>query len=1122
MSAPGKTPLLRTSSPTPSSLAFGTTPTRGVVGIVDDDTAYAHDQQRYSSYGSAPVSPSKRYKDPLLLFDLSCRCCCRRPRKFQVGGIVVSEDDEDHLAASPPPSCPRRWCRLRPALVALSAIVFCMMVGAVVYLLNLLAHLMNLCENLHLSMIIVPSVAALLWVLGGGLMFRSYRAHRQYHMETAYTSQIGTEKTSDPDQQGAGCCKKKCTGRRCASWTFCTSFWFLFFIVHAIIFVVFSFMLFFNITTLPTTSGSIALGHEALNHPVKIARANGLGILHITAQAGNDPDPNKARAQELHDLFFGQGFAHAQERMWQMEFQRAVSSGRLGELTGYNEDVLKIDRLARTMNFHAKAQQAYLSLSSGSRAVVDAYVEGVNALIHSSSFNWPIEFYILGLDHIRDYTAADILAWTKIVSYMLSGNMDRELQRWDLHVLLGVEWERVQQLIPPYAYDRFPTILEGEVDDVLSSPQAQAWTYPSHEPLLEWMQSKQGQDFQRSLKHARQAALKAGREHDLPKMSHEKSAFKTFRKVFGPSTASNNWVIGGNLTHSGKPLLANDPHLQLMAPSLWILNDLESPSFSAIGASFAGLPGVVLGHNNVLSWGVTNVGMDCQDLFIMDGNQTHYRWKNQTLAYTFRTETIKIKHHDDIILNVRESHYGPVINDLAFDIIGDTNLNLNGSFPAPFLSLRWTSLDEEDTTFDAFFNINQAQTWEEFKQASYQWRAPSQNLIYADEAGNIAYRTTGMVPLRPSGVTGLAPVPGSGEHDWVGFVSQDLNPCVKNPRKGYFATANNAVVPREYPVYLTGDWDAGSDGYRAKRITEMIVNYTTTPLMDDSTRIQQPQQQQMSKNARGVHTVDTIKVMQSDLWSGLFEDMQRYVLPNLTPQTDAGQKLQQQLLEMTPFEPVGSLETTRFQKWYATLQTIVQHETNVTHWDDTQWLLRTFAGWEVDKACTYTTEVDSEQQQQQQEAGGSSAPNAPNCLLWASHHFDRIAEKGQWTRDAWGQDLHRALFKHQILGASPLACVANRETPHGGDKSTVNVGTIDWDHEEDLQMQHGSSYRQIIDWSHGGGDGVGLRSQFIFAPGQSGNILSSHYDDLIGMWSHGGYVAIDPKDNVDSTLTIKP
>ena len=509
------------------------------------------------------------------------------------------------------------------------------------------------------------------------------------------------------------------------------------------------------------------------------------------------------------------------------------------------------------------------------------------------------------------------------------------------------------------------------------------------------------------------------------------------------------------------------------------------------------------------------MGLDCQDLFIMRGNSTHYLWRGQNRSYATRDELIRIKGHDDVLLRVRESVYGPVISDLAFDGIHDADLS-----DGPALSLRWTSLDADDTTFDAFMQVNEALNHSAWQAARERYRAPSQNMVYADRAGNIAYQTTGVAPIRPNNGTGLSPVPGTGEFDWVGWAPFADMPRALNPKKGYVASANNAVVPLGYKVYITGDWDEGREGYRARRITDMIVGLPDAALNGNAAgaSTQAPAGNFKAPSPSPSHGVDTMRAMQQDYFSGVAFDFARDVLPWLSPSSGAGEALL--LGWRTRWDrdmPVGTTLGAQFQRWYQQLQTLAARETNATYWDNSQYLLHVLTGRVPnDTNCVWIAPNTTAQARAQLELERLVTDARPSCLDFASKLVDQIAGDSSYASEQWGEGgCHLATFQHQVLGHSVLSCMADRSVPHGGDFSSVNVGTPDAD--PSLAQSHGPSYRQIVDWTD-----ASQRSQFMHGPGQSGNILSPHYDDLAHMWAQGEYVTIDPTEDVDSILTISP
>lgn len=685
--------------------------------------------------------------------------------------------------------------------------------------------------------------------------------------------------------------------------------------------------------SLPQVEGRVAL--KGLSAPVEVGR-DGSGVVRI-------------RAQTLKDLLFAQGFVHAQERLWQMEFQRRVGQGRLSEVLG--EATRAQDRFLRTWGFYRAAKSAYERLYPEEKEAVDAYVAGVNAFLQSGA-PLPPEFRLLGF-RPEPWTGPDVLVWAKMMSFDLSGNWEEELLR---HRLLarGISQERLLELIPPYPEDA-PTILQGE-------------------------------DLGLSLK--REEAPAALLEMAPPRFLE----------------ASNNWVVAGSRTVTGKPFLANDPHLRLGAPSLWFLMALEAPGYRVIGASLPGVPGIVIGRNDRIAWGVTNVGADVQDLYLLeDVEGKGYRYKGQVLPYRVREERIPVKGGKEEVLRVRETVYGPVITDALENP------------PQVPMALRWVSLDEEDHILMAYLGINRAQNWQEFVAALSHYSAPSQNFVYADVEGNIGYIAPGKFPIRREGHTGMVPVPGNGEWDWQGYRKPEDWPKVLNPKEGFLVTANNKVTPQGFPYALTYDW---AEPYRAERIRELLL-------------------------AKERLSLEDMKAIQQDQKTLLFRDF-RPVLELLNPLSERAKAVRERLLAWDGTMDKSSEEALVFALWYTELTRLPKREVGEEFWDEPRYLLRAMR--EGDPNCD---QPDTEYRE--------------SCLDFAALALERALDRKEALRvRSWGE-VHRATFPHAVLTHTPLKRFTDRRVPFGGDRYTVNVGPFD---PETLLMSHGPSYRQIVDLAH--------------------------------------------------------
>ncbi|MBX7235467.1 MAG: penicillin acylase family protein [Caldilineales bacterium] len=508
----------------------------------------------------------------------------------------------------------------------------------------------------------------------------------------------------------------------------------------------------------PQTKGALQL--PGLQDTVTVIRDK-RGVPHIYAS-------------NSHDLFMAQGFVHAQDRFWQMEFWRRIGQGRLSELFG--ESSLSQDRFLRTMGVQRSAELSWQQLDAETRAALEAYAEGVNVYIEQNKGRLPLEFRLLGLTGVQftpePWTPINTLTWATMMAYNLGGNYDNELDRAQMMARYGEDWMR-ELTAYPYPADR-PLIL----------PEGVAW-----------------EKVDTNLLAGLPPSLLLGQ---------------------GEGIGSNNWVVGGSRTETGMPLLANDPHLSIQMPSIWYENGLHCQpksaacAFDVVGFSFPTSPGVVIGHNDRIAWGATNAYPDVQDLYIEKvnpANPDQYEVNGQWVEMEVSQEEIKVAGRDQPeILTVRRTRHGPIMNDVAY---GTQSRWAYGWQP---LALRWTAL-EGSRIPSAVLGINLAQNWEQFRAALAQWDAPSQNFVYADVDGNIGYQMPGQIPFRPH--DGLVPVPGwTDDYEWQGFVPFDQLPSSYNPDQGYIVTANNLVAPYEQYPWLTRH--EGSQGFRAQRIVDMI------------------------------------------------------------------------------------------------------------------------------------------------------------------------------------------------------------------------------------------------------------------------------------------------------------
>ncbi len=748
--------------------------------------------------------------------------------------------------------------------------------------------------------------------------------------------------------------------------------------------------------SLPQSSGEITV--RGISAPVTITRDRD-GVAHISGATETD-------------AMFGLGFVHAQERLWQMEVQRRIGHARLSEVFG--ETTLRTDRFLRTLGVARAARSALDRLDSETKAILEAYAAGVNAFLATNPL-LPPEFLILGVQP-EPWQPIDSLVWAKMMAWDLGGNWSDEVARALLIARVG--WEDADLLMSAYTDDG-PLIV----------PEGVATTIP------------------------------AGR-HDSPIQPVTAQAMLDLwaetQQTIGLGdllSGSNNWVIGGSRTASGKPLLVNDPHLGNRIPSIWYLAHVQGGRINAIGATFPGLPAVVIGHNERIAWGVTNTAPDVQDLFIerIDA-QNYVEYNGQREPVTLINEVIKVKGADPITLTVRITRHGPIISDVQSDLPDN-------------LAFRWTALDDDDMTIRAFLNINRAQNWAEFVAALRDYKAPMQNFVYADIDGNIGYYAPAAVPIRRNG-DGRLPVPGwTDEYEWIGYIPFEELPHIYNPPKDYVATANNRVVGDDYPYLISTSWAAP---FRAQRIIELI---------EQGNRF----------------TVDDMRAMLSDVVSV----QARELLPIFRNVTPAGPREATALELLRNWNGAMNGESAAaavYQGYYfAAIEAIFGDElrdffTTIyrNRRDMPAMALRAVLLDGRSEWCDDVTTIDTRE---------DCATILAQALVKGLDAMAAAQGEADPTRWRWDR-VHQAVFPHNPFSqVSALRGLFERRVPNGGDSFTINVAPIRLT--EPYLQYNAPSYRQIIDLSDFN------NSRFMHTTGQSGNALSSQYSNLLERWQRG-------------------
>jgi len=791
----------------------------------------------------------------------------------------------------------------------------------------------------------------------------------------------------------------------------------------------------------PQTEGEITL--PGLDGPVDIYR-DSMGIPHIYATT-------------LHDLFVAQGYVHAQDRFWQMDFWRHIGSGRLAEMFG--ESQLKTDAFLRTLGWRQLAEQEYEQLNPESRAILDAYAKGVNAYITERepvelSLEYAILTGVLNRGYtIEPWTPVHSLTWAKAMAWDLRGNMGAEIERAIL--LKTFSPEQVEELFPPYPADH-PRIVQNS-------------------------------DTRYSIFDARISNI----EYPITNLEYPIPNLSLLDPLLGPAGAgigSNSWAVSGELTATGMPLLANDPHLGIQMPSIWYQVGLhcrpksEACPFAVGGFSFAGVPGVVIGHNDRIAWGFTNTGPDVMDLYVLKvnpANPNQYEFNGAWVDFDLRTETLSVAGAEPVEVKVRVSRFGPVISDTYGPLQDNVESEDNATpfkaqagieLPEMYaIALRWTAL-EPGSVFEAIWGFNKAQNWDDFRAAGRNFIVPAQNLLYADVDGNIGYQMPGNIPIRKSG-DGRYPVPGwTDEFEWTGYIPFEELPFAFNPPSGYIVTANNQVPPDDYPYLVSTDWDYG---FRAERIVEMIES---APGKIDSAWFQQMHGDNTNLNAASLvpALAATNPRFEKANEAAAFDLLQKWDYRNDMDSQAAAvfewfwwNLLMDTFRDDLPrdYAPGGG------SRWYEVMRNLLQ-QPNSAWWDDQTTLDK------VETRDDILLRAFTESVAQIEE------DYSKNPAKWPS----------------WG-NLHTSTFRNATLGQSGIAPIENLFNrgpfPTAGGEGIVNA--TGWTVGESFQTDWLPSMRMIIDL------GDLQNSLTVHTTGQSGHANHQHYIDMADLWRNIEY-----------------
>jgi penicillin amidase len=809
--------------------------------------------------------------------------------------------------------------------------------------------------------------------------------------------------------------------------------------------------------SLPQLDGTVNVA--GLSAPIEIIR-DADAIPHIIATTRLDG-------------LFGLGYAHAQDRLWQMEFQRRIGHGRLSEILG--AAALPQDRFLRTVGFGRAARTAWASMPEWAKHQVNAYVAGINAFIgahHRSAL--PPEFTLLRFEP-EPWTGEDVVVWVKMMAWDLSGNYSFELLRHDLIVAVGAE--RMNQLMPSYAADGLsilPRLEEAGRAEQARLPRQPNLPYPPDLPS--W---------------SRAFASAVSGDPDV-------QDFLTGASTEG--LGSNNWVVDGTLSASGRPLLANDPHLGSRLPSTWYLAHISAGDFDVIGGTFPGIPAVALGRNRAIAWGATNVAADVEDLFVehLDAAGTHAEFRGQLEPVTVIPETIVVKGAAPVVVNVRVTRHGPLVSDA---------INLNNAesktFPKPPavepLAFRWTALDSDDGTLAAFLKVNEARNWTEFTDALRGYVAPSQNFVFADTDGHIGYYAPGHIPIRASG-DGSRPADGwSGDAEWTGWVPFDELPHIFDPPEHLIVTANHRPAPASYRYNLGLEW---TEPFRAQRILDVIGPRAPSPApLDGDGAVARPSQSATREGwlaDRKLNPADFAR-LQADTVSLHAKALLPILLAHSSSIDPRDRPALDRLRQWNVDATADSAAAAIFQAWFLHLTPALVADELGPGPTELYRAKFSFVSRFLVNALSPSPSGDSSRRAADSpwcdDVTTAKRETCDETVATALRRgIDDLQQRMGADMARWRWDtVHLAVFPHALDSVAALRPILSRSIGVGGDWSTVNVSVTAADHPYEARTIPG--YREIIDLSPAND------SRFLDAVGESGHFLSPHYDDFLKDWT---------------------
>ena len=749
------------------------------------------------------------------------------------------------------------------------------------------------------------------------------------------------------------------------------------------------------------------------------------------------------------DILFAQGYVHAQDRFWQLEFWSHLSTGRLASLIG--EPGVGADLLFRTFGFHKVALEEYENLEPEFKNDLINYTAGINAYIESRPQNrLSLEHFVLQFLNpeyvVGTYEPHYPLAWAKMMAYDLNGNYTSEISNSKTFNTLSPEIYNL--LIPPYP-EEHPYIVE------------------------EW--------------EGRGTFASTGKANNFQQMTQSFFIkYVTKDMQTNQSLGSNSWVVDGTLTDTGLPLLANDPHLSVQLPAIWYENGLHcfpknrDCQLDTVGFSFAGSPYVIIGYNSDIAWGLTNMGPDVQDLFIEKinpGNENQYQVDDEWIDMQRTTEIIEVAGSDPIVIEVRETHHGPIVSDRSFPINlsseeGESTFREEARIDLPdnfAVSLSWSALIPGET-FVGIREFNYASNWEEFREATKKFHVPAQNLLYADRDGNIGYQSPGKLPIRRDGLHGDLPIEGwLSENDWQGFVDFEELPYTLNPSSGYIITANQSVHPDQpWPNYY-------ARGYRAEAIERVINQYMS-----------------------GKISVDDMQAMQINNFDYSAAYVLPYVFNNVYIDSQVLTELKEWAISEEKFEM--NIESTGAAAWAVFYKTLAEQTfEEVVVFDNAGNEISLQPGNSDSTSEIFRTLLKDPNHIMWDDVNTSGKENLTDILERTLSISDKTiveifdsSDSDDWE---WGK-IHTITYPTNLLGEAGIPILTGLVNigPVETSGSNFAINSTDWGFGDDFTIGSYPSMRMVVDLSNLD------NSRTVLPSGQSGHVMSKYYDDQVDNW----------------------